>query len=75
MLHEIDRLVGSQEFANILDISTRTLAERIKSRAIPPPDRPAKRLGEGHKWLLSTVRRVIESPRPASGAHQEQSAA
>ena len=61
MIREVDRYIGSQEFAQLLDVSTRTLAERVKQRDIPPPDRPAARKGAGHKWLLSTVRRVMDS--------------
>jgi hypothetical protein len=55
----LDQFVGTREFADVLDISTRTLSERIKKGRIPAPDRPARRLGEGHKWLRSVVQRVL----------------
>lgn len=52
--------IGSREFSRLLDYSTRTLTEKVKQGVIPPPDRPARKLGEGHKWKRSTVQRVLD---------------
>ena len=55
-----DGLITSREFSELLAYSTRTLAEKVKRGEIPPPDRPARKLGEGHKWKRSTVKRVLD---------------
>jgi hypothetical protein len=55
----LDGYVGTKEFARLLDCSRRTFFSRVKAGLVPPPENPAQRLGEGHKWRRSTVRSVL----------------
>jgi hypothetical protein len=61
--------IGSRELAQLLDIHPRTLAVRVKAGEIPPPDRPAKKLGAGHKWRVATVRFLLEAGATAAARH------